>query len=271
MPELSLPDVNLHYEVSGTGPPLLLIAGMLSDNASWGALLPLLAGSFTVIRPDNRGTGRTAPWDAEASVQTHAEDAAALMNALGHARYHLVGHSMGGLAGMELAGMFPDRVRSLSILASAPVRAPRTMAIFDALRNIRQAPDGERLWLAALLPWVFRPGFFTEPSNSAQAVEASLAYPYAQTADAMARQIEVLRSYRASVKLQDIRTPTLVLHAADDILIPMQAARAAFAAMPDVTQIVVPDAGHSIHWDAPGLVAEHLSRFIAAHPTGAEP
>lgn len=271
MAELSLPDVTLHYEVSGSGPPVLLIPGMLSDNASWGALLPQLAGRFTVIRPDNRGTGRTTPWHAEARVQTYAEDAAALMHALGHGSYHVAGHSMGGLAAMELAGMFPERVLSLSILASAPVRAPRTMAIFDTLRDIRQAPGGERLWLAALFPWVFRAEFFKEPSNSAQAVEAALAYPYAQTADAMARQIEVLRSYRASVKPQNIRTRTLVLHAADDILIPMQAARAAFAKMPDVKQIIVPDAGHSIHWDAPGTVAEHLSSFIAAHPTGVAP
>ena len=85
MPELALPDITLHYEIDGSGPPLLMLAGMLSDSASWGALAPLLTAHFTLIRPDNRSTGRTTPWRAETSVGQMARDALALMDHLGHA------------------------------------------------------------------------------------------------------------------------------------------------------------------------------------------
>ena len=263
MPDLSLPDVSLNYEVEGNGPALLMLAGMLGDSASWGALAPLLRDHFTLIRPDNRSTGRTTPWNAEISVMHMAQDALALMDHLGHEQFHVVGHSMGGLMGMELTGLAPERVRMLSILASAPVRAPRTMAVFDALLAVRRAPEGEALWLRALYPWIFAPKFFAQAENVEDALAAALAYPHAQSADAMAHQLDALRSFRPTVRPADLPCPTLVLHGADDILIPRAAAEAAFAKIPDVTQFTLPDAGHSIHWDAAEAVAAHLRKFHA--------
>ena len=56
MPELALKDITLHYEVDGSGPPLVLLAGMLSDSATWAVIAPLLTQNFTIIRPDNRTT-----------------------------------------------------------------------------------------------------------------------------------------------------------------------------------------------------------------------
>jgi len=261
MPELSLPDVTLHYEVDGSGPPLLMLAGMLSDSASWGALAPLLAEHFTLIRPDNRSTGRTTPWTADISVAQMARDARAVMDHLGHDKFHLTGHSMGGLMAMELFGLAPDRVQSLSILASAPVRAPRTMAVFDALLAIRRAPEGEALWLRALYPWVFAPDFFTGSETVETALAAALAYPHAQSVDAMAHQLDALRGFRPTVRPADLTCRTLVLHGAEDLLIPRAAAEDAFAQIPKVTQITLPNAGHSIHWDAAEEVAARLRQF----------
>lgn len=126
MPELPLDEVTLHYEVDGSGPPLLLLAGMLSDSAAWGAFLPLIKDHFTVIRPDNRTTGRTVPWDAPADCSLMAQDAVALMNHLGFDRFHVGGHSLGGLLSLEIAHMVPDQVASCAVLASGRIRVPRT-------------------------------------------------------------------------------------------------------------------------------------------------
>ena len=266
MPDLALDDLTLHYEVAGSGPPLVLLAGIFGDCASWAALLPLLTPHFTVICPDNRGTGRSAPTDAPATVQTYASDAATLMEHLGFESYHVAGHSMGGLAGMELAQHHPTKVRTLSVLASAPVRIPRGMAVFDALCLIRAAPEGERLWLRALYPWLFGPAFFRDPANLEEALAAALSYPHAQSVDAMAQQIEVLRAYRPTVRPSDITCPALVLYAEDDLLIPEAEARESFSAMQDVRQFTLSAAGHAIHWDAAEAVAAHLQRFAGAHP-----
>lgn len=268
MPDLPLSDISFHYEVDGSGPPLLMLAGMLSDSASWGALAPLLSDHFTLIRPDNRSTGRTTPWDAETSVAQMARDALALTDHLGHETFHVVGHSMGGLMAMELFGLAPERIQALSILASAPVRAPRTMAVFDALLAVRHAPEGEQLWLRALYPWIFAPGFFTDPANTDIALSAALAYPHAQSAEAMAHQLEALRSFRPTVRPSDLTCPTQVLHGAEDLLIPRAAAEEAFAQIPNVVQATLPHAGHSIHWDAAPAVAQYLRQF---HDTAGDP
>jgi len=196
MPDLPLDDVTLHYEIDGSGPPLLLLAGMLSDSATWAGFLPLIKDRFTVIRPDNRTTGRTIPWDAPADCSLMAQDALALMKHLGFDRFHVGGHSLGGLLSMELAQMAPSEVVSVTILASGRVRSPRTAAVFDALLAVRRAEQGEEMWLRALYPWIFGNAFFDAPENVDSALEAARGYPYAQTVDAMAHQISAFRAFR---------------------------------------------------------------------------
>ncbi|MEO0937443.1 MAG: alpha/beta fold hydrolase [Pseudomonadota bacterium] len=262
MPEIDLNGITMHHEVDGSGPPLILLAGMLSDSASWGPLVAPLSEHHTVIRPDNRTTGRTTPWDAPVSVGQMAEDAAALMKTLGHARYHVVGHSMGGLMAMELAGL--TDLASLTILCSAPVRVPRTMAMFDTLTAIREEPNGEELWLRALYPWAFQPAFFADPANTETALQAALAFPHAQTLQAMKHQIEALRNFRPRTRPADITARTQVVFAAYDLMIPEPEGRAAFAAIPDVTMHTVPDAGHSIHWDNPSAVLDLILTHTGA-------
>ena len=269
MPELIRDDITLHYEVDGSGPPLLLLAGMLSDSATWMGLLPLLTDSFTVIRPDNRTTGRTEPKDAPADPVLMAQDALALMDHLGHARFHCAGHSLGGLLTLELASGHPDRVATASVLASGRVRSPRTLALFDTLLAIRRAPEGEEMWLRALYPWIFGDGFFADPGNVDLALEAALAYPHGQPLAAMAHQVEAFRNFRPQAQLARVTSPTLVLYAGQDIMVPPDIARESLAALPNAEHHVIAHAGHSIVWDATAEVAAHLRRFLGAHPIAA--
>lgn len=265
MPDLALNDVSLHYEVNGDGPPLLLLAGMLSDSAAWAGFAPLLTDRFTVIRPDNRTTGRTVPWDAPADCGLMAADAIALMEHLGFERFHVGGHSLGGLLTLEIAHQVPERVASSTVLASGRVRSPRTAAVFDALLAVRRAPQGEELWLRALYPWLFGPAFFDDAQSVETALTAALGYPYAQTLDAMGHQIAAFRAFRPKAKPEAIRCPTLVLYAGQDIMIPPALAQPSFAKIPDLTEARIEQAGHSIMWDAPEETARHLLTFLAAH------
>ena len=69
---------------------------------------------------------------------------------------------------------------------------------------------------------------------------------------------------RPTIRAADVTCPVLTVFAGDDLLIPEEAGRAAFAAMPDVTQTTLPDAGHSLHWDKPAEVADLLTDFLRA-------
>lgn len=258
MPVARLNGVDLHYRVDGSGPPLVLLAGMLSDGMSWAPLVPALAERFTLIRPDNRTTGQTRPPEAPAGLAEWAGDVVALLDHLGIDRAHVAGHSLGGMIGLHLAAMAPARVGRLAMLASAPVAMGRNLALFRhllALRGPGMAPD---LWLRGLFPWLFAPALYDDPAAVEAAVAQSLAYAHTPGPQAMARQIDALASVAATLTLPASPPPTLALLAGRDLLIPADAARAALAALPGVRIAEIPGAGHSIHWDAPDAVLSHL-------------
>lgn len=266
MPELALDDITLHYEIDGSGPPLLLLSGMMSDSAAMSPLVPLLSDRFTVVRPDNRTTGRTTPWDAPAGCHLMAKDAMVLMEHLGFARYHVAGHSLGGLLTMEIAQAAPERVATGSVLASGRVRSPRTASLFDTLLAIRRAPMGEEMWLRALYPWLFGNAFFEDKNNTETALQAALAYPYAQTAEAMTLQVKAFQSFRPKAKPVEIICPMLLIYAGQDLMIPADVARASFDSFPNATHVTIDNAGHSIAWDAPQEVAAHMADFLQKNP-----
>ncbi|WP_417598162.1 alpha/beta fold hydrolase [Pararhodobacter oceanensis] len=262
MPSLALADLSLHYEIEGTGPPVMLIAGTASDSASWGALTAPLATQFTVIRPDNRSTGRTVPVDAPLSLEHWAQDALALADHLGLGPIAVVGHSLGGMIALRMAQKAPELVSRLALLACAPVSSPRNMALFDLLLQLRAEGQPDDLWLRAFLPWLFHPRFFDTPGQLDAAIAQSLAYPHAQSTGAMAAQIAALREIEMTDLPEGISCPTLALMGDSDLLMPPAVIEAALAPIPDLTLQRIPQAGHSLHWDAPEAVLAALIPFL---------
>lgn len=264
MPNLRLSDISLHYEMDGSGPPLVLLAGMLSDSTSWGPLIEPLAQSNTVIRIDNRSTGRTTPALAPTSPQQNARDVLSLMDHLDLPRAHIIGHSMGGYIAAEFASLAPERITSLTLLCSAPINVRRSWHLFQSFCDIRKSgPEG--LWLRSLFPWLFHHSFFDRPEQVEGAIAASLAYPHAQSLDAMQHQLDALTRYRPDGLAHKIATPTLALLAQNDLIVPHDEALDLLAQIPQAVIETIPGAGHSVHWDAPQAVLSALVPFLQEH------
>src|SRR5262245_26325973 len=87
----------IHYEVHGSGEPVLLIMGLGSNAYGWYRTIPWLAPHYEVIAFDNRGSGRSDVPEGAYSITQMAEDAAAVLDAAGHERAHVVGASLGGM------------------------------------------------------------------------------------------------------------------------------------------------------------------------------
>lgn len=258
MPFADLSSLRLHYRIDGSGPPLVLLAGMLSDGESWTPVLPALAARFTVIRPDNRTTGQTLPPDAPAGLAEWAGDVVGLLDHLGLPRAHVAGHSLGGAIALHLSATAPTRVDRLALLAASPIQLSRNAAIFRhllALRGDGMPPD---LWLRGLFPWLFNPQVYDDPAAVDAAVAGSLAYPHTPSRAAMARQLTGLEGVGATLALPLSPPPTLAILGGSDLLLPPATARAGLAALPGVQITEIAGAGHSVHWDAPDVVAKHL-------------
>src|SRR5947207_3139197 len=119
MPTVRVNGVRLFYESSGTGEPLLLIPGFACDHSIWGKVAPLLSAKHRVVSFDNRGMGESSGLEGPCSIREMADDLARLLDELGIKRADVAGHSMGGMIAQELVLAYPDRVRSLLLLASA--------------------------------------------------------------------------------------------------------------------------------------------------------
>ena len=112
--------VSLHYEEHGVGEPILCIHGTSSSAAVWGDALEQLAKHGRTIAYDRRGCFRSErPEPYVTNVHQHADDAAALIEALGAAPAIVIGRSYGGETAIDLALRYPDRVRALALLEAA--------------------------------------------------------------------------------------------------------------------------------------------------------
>lgn len=120
MATVAVRDTTLYYERSGTGPELLFVHGMCGHAGVWDGQVRRLADRFTCITYDRRGHSRSGPPAQRESVATHAEDAAALIEALRLDRPVLVGSSGGARIGVELARTHRERL-SGAVFSEPPV------------------------------------------------------------------------------------------------------------------------------------------------------
>ena len=122
MSEVELDGRRYAWRSLGDGPPLMLVNGYAASSADWDpTFTATLAQSFTLICPDNRGTGDSELGDPDAlSVDAMADDVLALLDALGIERAALAGWSMGGYVVQRLALRSPQRARSIALLATGP-------------------------------------------------------------------------------------------------------------------------------------------------------
>lgn len=126
MPFADINQTSLYYEIHGKGVPVLFIHGLGSSAADWELQLEFFAQHYQVILVDLRGHGQSSRPATGYSISQFAADVQALLQHLGYQRVHLVGISLGGMIGFQLAVDAPQLLQSLTVLNSAPYVALNT-------------------------------------------------------------------------------------------------------------------------------------------------
>ncbi|HTC71389.1 MAG TPA: alpha/beta fold hydrolase, partial [Solirubrobacteraceae bacterium] len=106
------------YRIAGSGPPIVLIHGMLNSSSHWQSVALALARDYTVIAPDLIGHGDSAAPRGDYSLGAHAASIRDLLAAIGVERASIVGHSLGGGVAMQFFYQFPQRVERLVLISS---------------------------------------------------------------------------------------------------------------------------------------------------------
>src|SRR3954471_17333923 len=133
------------YRIAGSGPPLVLVHGMVNSSRHWEGVAQRLASDYTVVAPDLIGHGDSATPRGDYSLGAHAASIRDLLAVIGIDRATLVGHSLGGGVAMQFFYQFPQRVDRLVLVSSGGLgREVSPLLRSAALPGVEAA-----LWLAA--------------------------------------------------------------------------------------------------------------------------
>ncbi|ACD96098.1 alpha/beta fold hydrolase [Trichlorobacter lovleyi] len=261
MPFLDHDGIQLYFEQHGSGPPLLLLAGLASDSRSWPAVLPGLAERFTLILLDNRGVGRSSQ-DCAISISLMADDCAALIRYLRLTRVSLLGHSMGGMVALECARRHPELVERLLLAATAARNPVRNNLLFQDWADLYDAGCDRAVWFRSLLYWIFTERFFEDQRLLQLTLEYLLNYPWPQSAAAFRQQIRAIAAFDARGWLGQLNVPTCVLAGELDRLMPLEQSNDLVRQLPDAVLTVLQGAPHSLQTEQPELFVRAVVDFL---------
>ena len=235
-------DITMYFEIYGTGDPLLIMHGGTGSIEDLQYQIFALSQVYRVIAPDSRGHGRTSDSDQPLSYELMAKDMIALMDLLGLQKVHVVGLSMGGTTGLELAINFPERVDRLVTIGAhfSPEGMP------DEYRTFLETASVE-----GLTPPSIYKLYAPDPSNWPVLLE-KLRVMYLNQPDFTRDE------------LAKVQTPTLVMAGEYDGTVRPEHTEELYQMLGNAEIYIVPHAGHVAPTDRPEEVKKAILKFLGS-------
>ncbi len=267
------------YRVAGSGPPVVLIHGMLNSSSHWRSVALSLADDYTVIAPDLIGHGDSAAPRGDYSLGAHASSIRDLLAAMGIERASIVGHSLGGGVAMQFFYQFPQRTERLVLISSgglghevSPVLRTAALpgvsallsltvhrrllgALTDGGRRLRERELRLGVHMQALAR-VLRPLENADARHAFQQTLRAVIDVHGQRVSATDR-LYLLESM-----------PTLIVWGERDTTIPLRHGRRAHEAIPNSRFRTLPRAAHFPHLEDPDGLSQILREFMRATQPG---
>ena len=292
----------LQIEVDDTGgegrPVILLIMGLGMQLVAWpdAFVQQLVDAGFRVVRHDNRDIGLSQGFDhlgtgnlvwetirhriglkvrSAYTLQDMALDSLGVLDALGIARAHIVGASMGGMIAQRIAATAPGRTASLvSIMSSSGARGlPGPRREVGAMLMRRPRSHDEAALVAhsiKLLRLIQSPAYPQTDEQLATRLTFSMRRAY-HPAGLMRQMLAIGADDDRPQVLARIQRPTLVLHGDADALVPIACGRDSAQRIPGATFIAVPGMGHDLPPEVCTILAHHIAPFAHAADAGTAP
>jgi aminoacrylate hydrolase len=258
MPEIG----GLYYEEHGPadGPPLLLSPGLGGSGAYWTPNLEALAERHRVILYDHRGTSRSdRALPPELEVDDMADDALALLDGLGIARVSLIGHAAGGVIGLAIALRRPERLASLVVVNGFAAPDPHFIRCMET-RLALLHHSGLVAFVRAQPLFLYPARWISENWARLQAEEAGHIAHF-QGAPNVEARIAALADFDIADRLPEIETPTLLIAAEDDMLVPSLCSERLEQGLPHA-RLERMRGGHACNITEPDAFNRHLLEFL---------
>lgn len=273
MPYADLGSLRLHFEITGSGPPIVLIAGWTLNTHLWDALMPTLSQAHTVVAYDVRGTGRsTSDANLEYSRVADAEDLVCLLDSLQIERAHIVGHSMGARVALTFAMLNPKRALTVIAIGSAePHGAHQGQRPFRPIAQawVKKARDiALTEGPSAAIVYLSKGKLFGKLRASVEGVHllhrAMEGYEAADLVSTIPR-----REVDNVVLAKNLTMPVYFLVGQEDPF--LQECEYAHHHLSTSVLRVIPGSGHMLPLEDPKLVAQTILHWLATGDPGPDP
>lgn len=263
MPLITVNDVDLYYELSGPqGAPVVAFSNSIGTTLEmWDAQAEALSANYRCLRYDTRGHGRSAVADRPARIADLADDLAGLLDAVAAPKAHIVGLSLGGMTAQAFALCYPDRVKSVTLMATA---AYLPSAESWEQRAVTVCRDGMAAIGDAVISRWFTPSY---PQASPEKV-ASVRDRFLQMDPrGYAACCRVIRDMDLRQDIGSIAAPTLVIAGAEDPATPVAMMEDIRARLAGSELVILPNAAHLLAIEQAGRVTRHLLSFLGGAAT----
>jgi len=263
MPITHVNDIDLYYEVHGSGPKLVLIEGIGYHRWMWYRQLSEFSRHFTTLIYDNRGVGKSDKPSGPYNHEQNAGDLAGLLDHLGWDRTHVLGVSMGGFIAQQFALTHPSRVDRLVLVATGfggqkmvpvPPEAATAMmpdpklSLEERFRAAMPVAFGNKTWLEE------------NRQEFDQIIRWRLEEP--QPPEAAMAQIMAGATFDLSERVSQIQVATLVISGDKDGVVPPENARLLTDAIPNSRLETISGAGHLVIIEAAESFNELVIEFL---------
>ena len=259
--KIRLNNFEMAYDDQGKGISLLWMHGYPLSRNIWQLQMKDLTAYARLLAPDLRGFGESDSVEGICSMDLLAKDCQDFLTALGIQEPVVVGGlSMGGYVAFSFIRQYPQRVAGL-VLAATRAGADSQEGKANRDKSATLAREkGSSAIAEAMLPKMLSPKtYHTNPSLVAQVKEIM----ETASVDGIVGALMGMRDRPDSTPtLSQIKVPTLILHGADDQLIPAQEAQAMQAAIKNSRLHILPGAGHLLNMEQPGLFNQAVQDFL---------
>ena len=256
MPKSTLRDP--HWTDQGQGLPLVFVHGFPLARGCWQPQVDDLSPSFRVIAPDLPGFGGRQAAPTAVTMDSFADDIAALLADLGSAPVVLAGHSMGGYIALAFARRHPQLLRGLVLVATRSGRDTDEAAAARRATAEKVRAAGIEVVVDAMVPKMLAPA--NRDSESLAAIRGLM---MSASRDGVTGALLGMANRPDSTPgLGEISAPTLVVTGADDEVMAPAEATSLAAAIPGARLRVIPDAGHMVAWEQPAAFSHELGDWL---------
>jgi len=219
MPKVKVNGINMNYEQTGSGEPMVLIPFLTADNGCYAFQLPEYSKHFTCFSIDPRGAGETDKPAGPYSTEMMADDVAGFMQALGINKAHVVGTSLGAATALQFAAKYPDKVKSLSAHSAWTKTDLFILILVNGWKEIAKSKGNVvETAINYIFPWCLTPGIFAAKPNYIMGLVDFVKSRPAQPVDGFLAQCDAVLSHDCRSQLGSIKAPTLLTFGKEDMI-----------------------------------------------------